>query len=205
MSLFAHLQPLTTNLDPATVVQGYAASFFPMAELDGTIYWHSPDPRAIIPLDNIRVSRSLRKTIERGTFEIRLDTSFPEVIRACCERRETWISDEIIRTYSELHSMGFAHCVESWQDGELVGGLYGVSIGGAFFGESMFSRVSDASKVAFVSLAAHILSRGFILLDTQYINPFTEQLGALEISRNEYLMLLQCAVQLPVSFHHPQD
>lgn len=198
--MYGHLEKIQTQLLPDVVLEGYRTSFFPMAESDGVIYWHSPDPRAVIPLDSVRVSRSLRKTIAKNIFEIRLDSAFYDVICACCERSDTWISGDIISAYTELHHRGFAHSVETWIDGELVGGLYGIAIGGAFFGESMFSRVSEASKVAFVALTQHLLERGFTLLDTQYINGFTEQLGAIEIPRDEYLMALDYAQQLNCRF-----
>lgn len=198
--MYGHLEKVQTQLLPDIVLEGYRTSFFPMAESDGVIYWHSPDPRAVIPLDSVRVSRSLRKTIAKNIFEIRFDCAFYDVICACCERSETWISNEIIHAYSELHERGFSHSVETWMNGELVGGLYGVSIGGAFFGESMFSRVSDASKVAFVGLTQHLLERGYTLLDTQYMNSFTEQLGAIEISRDDYCMALEYAVSLHRKF-----
>lgn len=183
------------------LLDAYSTGWFPMAESsDGTIEWHNPDPRAIIPLDNVRISRSLRKTVDKGIFEVTFDTAFGEVIRACSDRDDTWISDDIIDTYSQLHEMGFAHSVESWCDGVLVGGLYGVSIRGAYFGESMFSLKTDSSKVAFVKLTEHMRLRGLVLLDSQYLNPFTEQLGAVEIPQSDYLHQLQTALMLDVSF-----
>ena len=136
-------------IEPNFLLQAYASGYFPMAESkDGAIGWFSPDPRGILELDELKVSRSLRSTIRKKIFEIRLNTRFEEVIRACGEREETWISETIVRTYRKLHELGFAHSVETWKEGELVGGLYGVALGGAFFGESMFSKVRDASKVA---------------------------------------------------------
>lgn len=188
------------DFTPEIVLSAYTQGFFPMAENDGVIYWHSPDPRAIIPLEDVRVSRSLRKTIQKNVFEIRINCAFRQVIEACTMREETWISQDIIDVYSVLHENGFAHSVETWCDGELCGGLYGVSISGAFFGESMFSRKSDASKVAFVALTEYMNQRGMLLLDTQYINPFTESLGACEIPRDEYLLRLSTALASPVSF-----
>jgi leucyl/phenylalanyl-tRNA---protein transferase len=198
---YQHLKSFDhTELQPDIVLEAYRQSFFPMAEIDGTLYWHSPNPRAIIPLDGVKVSRSLRKAMEKKNFEFRFDYDFTTVIKACCERRETWISEDIIKTYSEIHRLGFAHTVETWLDGELVGGLYGVAIGSAFFGESMFSRVSDASKAAFVMLTTHLIEFGYSLLDTQYINPFTEQLGAIEIPRDEYLIRLADATTKECKF-----
>jgi leucyl/phenylalanyl-tRNA--protein transferase len=166
----------------------------------GRIAWYSPDPRAIIPLDRFSVPRSLRQLIRRGLFEIRFDTEFHAVICACARREETWISDEIVTAYSELHVLGHAHSVEAWQGSELVGGLYGVAIGGAFFGESMFSGVSGASKVALAALVNRLRERGFRLLDSQYINPHLLQFGTIEIPRGEYLELLEKSVNLPVEF-----
>ncbi len=197
------LQSTGRDLDPEFVVQAYRAGFFPMAESrTGPISWYSPDPRAIIPLDGFRIPRSLRQSVRKGTYEIRVDTAFADVIRACAEREETWISDEIIRVYSALHEQGVVHSVESWLEGELAGGLYGVSIGGAFFGESMFSRARDASKVALVSLVSRLRERGYILLDTQIINTHVLQFGAIEVPRAQYLELLAQALMVRTSFAH---
>ncbi|HSQ74429.1 MAG TPA: leucyl/phenylalanyl-tRNA--protein transferase [Bacteroidota bacterium] len=183
------------ELSTALVLDAYRAGFFPMAsERDGPITWHSPDPRAIIPLRSFHIPRSLRQVIRTGTFVIRVDSCFEEVIRACADRGETWISAEIIRTYIRLREEGFGHSVEVWKDGILAGGLYGVAIGGAFFGESMFSRVPNASKVALVALVDLLTTGGFVLLDTQYLTPHLEQFGACEIGRPEYLTLLEEAV-----------
>ncbi|GAB1430576.1 leucyl/phenylalanyl-tRNA--protein transferase [Ignavibacteria bacterium] len=180
---------------------GYTNSFFPMwIDDSGVIEWFSPDPRAVFPLDNIKISRSLRRTLRKRSFEFTVDTDFGEVIRCCSERADCWISDEIIDIYTEFHRQGYAHSVETRQNGLLVGGLYGVSIGSAFFGESMFSRVDDASKAAFAMLMAHLNERGFTLLDTQFINPHTESLGAVEIPRREYLRRLHSAVYIPCDF-----
>lgn len=191
----------SSMLLPEVLLVGYRNGFFPMADsATGRITWHRPDPRAIIPLDAVHISRSLRKIIERGTFRVTIDHAFDDVIRACSERHETWISDDIVAAYSHLHDLGFAHSVESWNDDGLVGGLYGVHIGGAFFGESMFSRVSNASKVAFSHLAAHLRLRGFRLLDTQYINEFTASLGAIEIPDSVYSVLLADALAHPCEF-----
>ncbi len=189
------------DLDPDFVVSAYCAGYFPMAESrTGPISWFSPDPRAIIPLDGFRVSRSLRQSVRKGTYEVRVDTAFGDVIRACAEREETWISDEIIRTYTALHERGVVHSVEAWAGGELAGGLYGVSIGGAFFGESMFSRARDASKVALVSLVSRLKERGFLLLDTQIINDYVRQFGAREIPREQYMNLLARALMAETTF-----
>jgi len=161
---------------------------------NGEIRWYSPDPRAIIPLDTFKVSRSLRQTLKKNLFLIRWNTSFEEVMRSCAERDDTWISEEIIKGYLELHRLGFAHSVESWKGGILSGGLYGVALGGAFFGESMFSRERDASKVALVHLVERLRENGFELLDTQFITPHLATFGTVEISRREYLILLKKAV-----------
>jgi leucyl/phenylalanyl-tRNA--protein transferase len=187
-------------LTPELLIMAYQQGYFPMAEADGELYWHSPDPRAIIPLDAVRIGRTLRKTLAKGIFETRFNTAFRRVVEECSRREETWISEEIIESYSRLHELGFAHSVESWRDGELVGGLYGVALGGAFFGESMFSRQSDSSKVAFVRLVERLRAQGFILLDSQYLNDYIASFGGIEIPRAEYLSRLEAAVCLPCSF-----
>lgn len=188
-------------LVPDLLVIGYRNGFFPMGDpTTGDIQWHRPDPRAIIPLDDIRVSSSLRATIRKGLFTVTVDTSFHEVITACADRPDCWITPAVIDAYTELHHLGLAHSVESWHEGHLVGGLYGVAIGGAFFGESMFSRMNDASKVSFVALVQRLRERGFSLLDTQYINEFTASLGAIEIPDAEYQRMLQACIDDDVSF-----
>jgi leucyl/phenylalanyl-tRNA--protein transferase len=187
-------------IDPEVLLQGYRLGVFPMAMADGTIEWFSPDPRAILPLEAFHVSHSLERAFASGSFEIRLDISFVEVMRECGRRPETWINSEIIASYARLHQLGHAHSVEAWQDGKLAGGLYGVSIGGAFFGESMFHHVRDASKVALLGLVEHLRARKFILLDTQWVTPHLQQFGAIEIPRAKYLHLLTTAVNLPRTF-----
>ncbi len=187
-------------LTPELLIMAYQQGYFPMAERNGETYWHSPDPRAIIPLDKVRFSRSLRKTIAKGIYETRINTAFQEVVIACSEREETWISPEIIDAYTYLHELGFAHSVEAWHKDRLAGGLYGVAIGGAFFGESMFATMNDASKVAFVRLVEHLRKQGFILLDSQYLNDHIESLGGIEISRSEYMSRLEVAIHLPCTF-----
>jgi len=189
------------RIDPEFVLTAYRNGYFPMAaSRSGPISWYSPDPRAIIPLGEFRVSRSLRRTVRQGMFDIRIDTDVPRVIRSCAERDETWISEEIVRVYSLLHSMGYVHTVEAWHGVVLAGGLYGVSIGGAFFGESMFSVKTDASKVALVHLVERLKARGFLLLDTQYINEHLLQFGAREIPRRRYLELLSRALGTQTRF-----
>lgn len=187
-------------LTPDLLIMAYQQGYFPMAEADGEIYWHSPDPRAIIPLNGVKISASLQKTVRKAPFDIRFNTSFYDVIVGCSERYETWISEEVIDAYTRLHQMGLAHSVEAWDGAELVGGLYGVALGGAFFGESMFARKRDASKLAFVALVEHLRKRQFILLDSQYINPHIASLGGIEISRAEYFHRLETALRLPTSF-----
>ena len=189
------------DLQPDRLLTAYACGVFPMADDAGELHWFAPDPRAIIDLDAVSVSRSLRAVIRRGVFKITVNQAFGEVIRACAERDEgTWISDEIASAYAALHELGFAHSVESWRDGELAGGLYGVSIGAAFFGESMFHRATDASKVALVALAERMNERGLTLLDVQFMTPHLRRFGAVEIPRREYEGRLRRAIQRPVSF-----
>ncbi len=189
------------TLTPALLVRAYCAGFFPMADSRrGRIRWYSPDPRAVIPLEAFHVPHSLRRTIRRGRFAVRVNTAFGAVIRACADRPETWISDEIVCAYEALHTLGLAHSVETWRDGRLVGGLYGVALGGAFFGESMFSRETDASKVALVALVERLRERGFVLLDTQFLTPHLARFGAVEIPRAEYLRRLDEALRLERRF-----
>lgn len=179
----------------------YRHGYFPMADSrSGPVSWYSPDPRAIIPLDAFQVSRSLRRTIRKHIYDVRFDTAFGQVIRGCANRAETWISEEIISLYTRLHAEGYVHSVESWRSGSLAGGLYGVALGGAFFGESMFSSEPDASKVALVNLVDHLRARGYRLLDTQFINEHIRQFGAIEISRPEYLARLADALDAGVTF-----
>jgi leucyl/phenylalanyl-tRNA--protein transferase len=187
-------------LTPELVLVAYQQGYFPMAEDNGELYWHCPDPRAIVPLDGVKISRSLRKTLQQHVFTTRINTNFDYVIAQCANRLETWISDDIIDIYSRLHQMGYAHSVESWHGGEMVGGLYGVAIGGAFFGESMFSMMDNASKVAFVALTERLRERKFMLLDSQYINPHMQSLGAVDVPRAMFLSMLERALQLRRSF-----
>jgi leucyl/phenylalanyl-tRNA--protein transferase len=191
-------------LTPELVLAGYRAGIFPMADDDGEIFWFSPDPRTIFEFDSFHVTRSLRQIIRRGVFDIRINTAFDEVIAACAQRPEgTWISPAIIEVYRTLNLRGHAHSVEAWRAGRLAGGLYGVAIGGAFFGESMFHRESDASKVALVALMERLKSHGFVLVDTQWTTPHLARFGAIEIPRRQYLARLRAAVQLPCCFAEP--
>lgn len=171
-----------------------------MAMEDGSIEWFSPDPRGIIPLDGFHAPHGIAKLMRKGAFEIRINASFTEVMRRCAEREETWINAEIISSYTRLHQLGRAHSVETWQDGMLVGGLYGVALGGAFFGESMFHEVTDASKVALVALVDRMRAQRFTLLDTQWLTPHLARFGATEVSRRQYMHLLGRAVALTRSF-----
>ncbi len=188
-------------IDPEFLLAGYASGYFPMADSrDGAIHWYSPDPRAIIPLDGFKISRSLRHALRTGRFGIRFNTEFEAVMRGCAAREETWISEEIIQSYLRIFRMGYAHSIETWDDNGLAGGLYGVSIGGAFFGESMFSRERDASKIALCHLVERLRNRGFELLDTQFQTPHLARFGTKEVARREYLRLLKHAVRLPRTF-----
>lgn len=177
------------------LLYGYMNGIFPMADTDGTLYWYSPDPRAIIPLDTYKPSKSLRPILNKNLFEIRINTDFEGVMKGCALPRQdedsTWISDEIINAYTELHQMGHAHSVETYLNNELVGGLYGVAIGAVFFGESMFHTVSNASKVAFHYLIEILKQQNYDLLDTQFINDNVRRFGAIEIPKSEYIKLLR--------------
>jgi leucyl/phenylalanyl-tRNA--protein transferase len=180
------------TLTPDLLLQAYAAGIFPMAESadDPELFWVDPTRRGIIPLDGFHVSRRLRRTVRHGPFEVRCNTAFADVMRACAEptseRPQTWINAEIIELYTALFRRGAAHSVEAWIGDQLVGGLYGVHLGAAFFGESMFSRVTDASKVALVHLVARLQRGGFTLLDTQFVTAHLQRFGAIEIARRDY-------------------
>lgn len=176
------------KLTPSLLLRAYRMGAFPMAhpEDDDAIYWHAPESRGLLPLSDFHVPGTLQKQVRRGIFRVTSDRAFADVIRACADRETTWISDDIRRAYTALHEQGYAHSVECWQDDRLAGGLYGVALGGAFFGESMFYRVSNASKVALVHLVRQLRGVGFQLLDTQYTTPHLEQFGAIEIPRDEY-------------------
>lgn len=184
------------------VITCYLNGYFPMADSDdGRIYWHFPDPRAIFDIYNIKIPRSIRTLSNSNKYHYRIDTEFEKVITYCSERETTWINQEIIDVYCELNKLGFAHSVEVYnQNHVLVGGLYGVAIGGAFFGESMFNKEPNTAKLAFVKLIEILRDKKFILLDSQYINDFTKQLGAFEISADEYLKILQIAVRVDTNF-----
>jgi leucyl/phenylalanyl-tRNA--protein transferase len=183
-------------LNPTIVINAYAQGIFPMADALGRIRWYAPDPRAILEHHNLHISRSLRATLRKKIYEIRMDTAFERVMRCCAAREETWINEEFIKTYTYLHYAGLAHSVEAWRDGRLVGGLYGVAIGGAFMGESMFSRATDASKVCLVALVEHLQARGYVLHDTQFLTPHLATLGVTEIPRRRYEQRLREALRL---------
>jgi leucyl/phenylalanyl-tRNA--protein transferase len=186
------------QLTPEMLLQAYQAGIFPMGDdTTNAIGWFAPDPRGILPLDAFHVPDNLAKLVRKDPFKVASDQDFAAVIRACADRERTWITPPVIEAYTDLHEMGYAHSVECWQDGELVGGLYGVALGGAFFGESMFYRVSNASKVALVHLVRQLRAGGYVLLDVQYSNPHLEQFGVVEIPRDEYERRLRRA--LPVA------
>jgi leucyl/phenylalanyl-tRNA--protein transferase len=192
---------MAARLTPSLVLHGYRLGAFPMADPEGVVWWYSPDPRAVLDLDQFHIPHGLRRTLRRRPFDIRIDTAFEPVIDACGDRHEgTWISPQIRSVYCALHRHGHAHSVECWQGEQLAGGLYGVAIGGAFFGESMFHRVTDASKVALVALVERLRARGFVLLDTQWTTPHLEQFGIIELPREEYLRRLADAVARECAF-----
>lgn len=186
---------------PEEVINAYKVSYFPMAEsADGEIFWHSPDFRAVFDFNRINVEKNVLKKIKKGMFNFTINYDFDFVINSCANRNRTWINPDIIYTYNELHKMGYAHSIEVWNEGQICGGLYGVAIGGAFFGESMFNFISDAAKVAFYFLVAQLINKEFVLLDSQYINDFTKKLGAIEIPKRVYQKLLAEAIELERSF-----
>ena len=194
------------QLTPEILIRAYAAGIFPMSESrdDPSIFWVDPELRGVLPLDTFHVPRSLKKVIRHGLFDVSVDTDFSRVINACAETpREdqgTWINDQIIDAYTALHHLGLAHSIECRQDGVLVGGLYGVSLKGAFCGESMFSHVPNASKVALVHLVARLRYAGFVVLDTQFITPHLTRFGAIEIPARHYLEKLDAALTCDADF-----
>jgi leucyl/phenylalanyl-tRNA--protein transferase len=188
------------KLTPEVLEACYRSGAFPMDDGYGRIGFYRSDPRSILELDSLHVSRSLARVLRKGTYEIHIDRDFEAVIRACADRKDTWIGAEIIRAFIRFHELGKAHSVEAYRDEELAGGLYGVALGGAFMGESMFSRMPDASKVCLVYLVGRLKERGFTLLDCQIQNDHLARLGAVEIPEHEYLRRLQHALTLGRSF-----
>jgi leucyl/phenylalanyl-tRNA--protein transferase len=189
------------DLSPARLLTAYASGIFPWYSEGRPILWYSPDPRFVLEMEALRLPRSLRKIIRRGDYEIRLDTAFPDVMRGCQRsprprQSGTWITRDMLRAYTELHRLGFAHSAEAWKDGQLVGGLYGVSLGGLFAGESMFALAPDASKVAFVWLVRQLQRWGYGLIDSQVHTEHLARFGAVEIPREEYLARLPALLRL---------
>lgn len=190
------------DISPRLLLQAYASGVFPMAEAAdaGELFWIDPERRGILPLDGLHVPRRLARSFLGQDFEIRIDADFAGVLAACADRPETWINEQIDRLYRDLHRLGFAHSVEIWSEGRLAGGLYGVALGAAFFGESMFSRIRDASKFALIALVARLNAGGFTLLDTQFVTAHLARLGAIEISRAAYHTRLEAALPRPANF-----
>lgn len=187
-------------ISPETLLEAYRQGIFPMADEDGSINWYEANPRAIVEIDGYHIPRDLKRILNRNAFEIHFDHAFEQVMRGCMNRAPTWISEEMVRSYLALHRIGHAHSVEAWQNGELAGGLYGVTIGGAFFGESMFHRVTHASKVALVHLMRHLQSRAFALHDAQVMSSTLRLFGAKNIPRSEYLLRLEAALKKKSAF-----
>ena len=196
-------QAVTATVERVPVellIEAYANGRFPMAHADGELYWHDPDPRSIFPLDLLVADDRTERDLRTGKFRVSIDEAFEQVVRSCADRSETWIDERMIASYVGLHQAGHAHSVEAWKGGQLVGGIYGVALGGAFFGESMFHRANNAGKVVFHTLVRHLRERGFVLFDSQYINPFTKKLGAIEVPRPEFMRSLSIAVRMPDRF-----
>src|SRR5690348_9546277 len=193
-------------LTPELLLRAYAAGIFPMAETadDPEVFWVDPEQRGVLPLDGFHLPRRLARTLRQDVFDVRCDAAFEAVVRGCAEptpeRPKTWINEEIVRLYAALHRLGFAHSVEAWRGGELVGGLYGVALGAAFFGESMYSRVTDASKVALAQLVARLRLGGYRLLDTQFVTAHLRRFGAIEIPRRRYHRALAEAIAAEAYF-----
>jgi len=190
-------------LTPENLLTAYAYGVFPMSESrdDPEIFWVDPKRRGIFELDQFRISRSLARRMRSGQFRVTTDAAFAKVVAGCADRPETWINGTIASLYAALHGMGCAHSIEVWEDAHLVGGVYGVALGGAFFGESMFSRQTDASKVALAYLVDRLRTGGFTLFDTQFLTPHLQSLGAIEISRQSYRQRLADALEVPARFH----
>ena len=195
---------LNTEITPEVLLRAYACGIFPMAESadDPTLFWVEPEERGVIPLDGLKVSSRLARTVRSGQFQLTVNRDFENVIRSCAHRPEqgVWITADMIDAYTTLHRLGHAHSVEVWHNGELAGGIYGVATGGLFAGESMFTRVRDASKVALVHCVERLRERGYQLFDVQFLNPHTESLGAAEVTRTEYLARLRAALTIETAF-----
>jgi leucyl/phenylalanyl-tRNA---protein transferase len=190
------LRKLTVEM----LLKAYSLGVFPMPDALGFIHWYQPDPRAVLPLDHFHASRSLLRKLKKNVFEITYDKDFSGVMRGCATRKPTWINNEFIRAYSELHELGRAHSVEVWQNGALVGGTYGVHLGGAFFAESKFHTVTDASKVALAKLVERLKERRFALLEVQYLTEHLAQFGVQEIPHDQYMIQLHAALKLNCTF-----
>jgi leucyl/phenylalanyl-tRNA--protein transferase len=191
------------DLSPQVLLSAYAQGAFPMTDRDGATRWYTADPRGVLPLDGFHIPRTLRQLLKKSppVFEIRIDHDFETVMRACMSQREdSWIGESLIRAYCRLHDLGFAHSVEAWKDGKLAGGLYGVSLGAAFFGESMFHYVTDASKVALVHLVERLKERDYQLLDSQAATEHLRRFGCIDMPAAEYLKRLDTALKLKRSF-----
>jgi leucyl/phenylalanyl-tRNA--protein transferase len=203
----SHSDPFDIDITPQLIVRAYCSGIFPMSEdaSDDDIFWVSPELRGIIPLDGFRLSTSLRKAMRKSGFQIKVDTDFNAIIEACAtvgsERETTWINGTIRAVYGELFTLGIAHTVEVWEGSELVGGLYGLAIGGAFFGESMFHRKTNASKIAMAHLVERLKAGGFVLLDTQFLTPHLASLGGIEIPREDYEERLADALEVIGDWH----
>ena len=198
-----------TDITPELVLKAYAYGVFPMAKTrgDSDVFWVQPKLRGVLPLDAFHIPKSLRKRLRQGTFTVTVDTAFPEVIARCAKatagRSDTWINDQIMNLFGDLYDAGLVHSVETWKDGKLAGGLYGLAMGAAFFGESMFTRVGDASKVALCHLVGILKSGNYALLDTQFITDHLKQFGAIEIGQKDYLAQLSAALARQGEFQGP--
>lgn len=192
-----------SKLTPELIIKAYSMGVFPMGDSqhpEAPVRWYAPDPRCILDIDNFHIPKRLARTYRKGLFECRVNENWDKVLHLCASRDATWITDEIYGVYTELHRAGLAHSVETYYDGYLAGGLYGVSLGGAFMGESMFHIVTDASKIALVYLVERMHERGFTLLDCQFMTDHLKKFGAIDIPQDEYLLRLQNALELEVSF-----
>ncbi|MBI1757508.1 MAG: leucyl/phenylalanyl-tRNA--protein transferase [Fimbriimonas ginsengisoli] len=184
------------DLTPNLIRAAYSQGCFPMGDEDGEVNWYRPRQRALLPIEGIRVSRSLARTLRRGRFEVRFDTAFEQVMHGCLRPEDNWITNEIVRVYTEIHVQGWGHSAEAWREGRLLGGVYGIAMGACFCAESMFHRETDASKVALHALVARCRSLGFLAVDAQIMNPHLASLGAFEVSHRAYMALLARALAI---------